>query len=70
MTYPSDTEYMSTVYLQCYTDDVTLLGGNIHTTIKKNTKTLIDTSKEVVLEVNTEKTKYMLVSSPECRAKS
>jgi hypothetical protein len=31
-------------------------------TIKKNTETLIDASKEVSLEVNTEKTKYMLLS--------
>jgi hypothetical protein len=40
-----------------YADDVTL----IHT-IKKNTETLIGTGKEVGLEVNTEKTKYMLLS--------
>jgi hypothetical protein len=39
---------------------VNLLGDNIGT-IKK-THTLTDTSKEVELEVNTEKTKYMLVS--------
>jgi hypothetical protein len=44
-----------------YADDVNLLGDNTYT-IKKNTQTLTDTSKEVVLEVNTEKTKYMLVS--------
>jgi hypothetical protein len=31
-------------------------------TIKKNTQTLIDASKQVGLEVNTEKTKYMLLS--------
>jgi hypothetical protein len=30
--------------------------------VKKNTETLIDASKEVGLEVNTEKTKYMLLS--------
>jgi hypothetical protein len=30
--------------------------------LKKNTQTLIDASKEVGLEVNTEKTKYMLLS--------
>jgi ribosomal protein S2 len=40
---------------------VKLLGDNIDT-IKKNMKTLIDASKEVGLEVNTEKTKYMHMS--------
>jgi hypothetical protein len=30
--------------------------------IKKNTETLIDAIKEVGLEVNTEKTKYMFLS--------
>jgi hypothetical protein len=37
------------------------LGDNIYT-IKKNTQTLIDAGKEVGLEVNIEKTKYMLLS--------
>jgi uncharacterized protein YdcH (DUF465 family) len=49
--------------------DVNLLDDNIDT-IKKNTQTLIDASKEVGLDVNIEKTKYKLLSSPECRAKS
>jgi hypothetical protein len=31
-------------------------------TINKNTETLIDASKEVGLEINIEKTKFMLVS--------
>jgi ribosomal protein S2 len=38
-----------------------LLGGNIDT-INKNMETLIDSNKEVGPEVNTEKTKYMLLS--------
>jgi hypothetical protein len=37
------------------------LGENIHT-IQKNTKALLDASKEVCLEVNPEKTNYLLVS--------
>jgi hypothetical protein len=40
---------------------VNLLGDNIDA-IKKNMETLIDASKEFGLEVNTEKTKYMLLS--------
>jgi hypothetical protein len=42
-------------------DDITLLGDNIDT-IKKNTETLIDDSKEISLGVKAEKTKYMLLS--------
>jgi hypothetical protein len=38
------------------------LTGDIIDTINKNIETLIDASKEVGLEVNIEKTKYMLVS--------
>jgi hypothetical protein len=44
-----------------YTDNVNLLGDNIDT-VKKNTETLIDASKEVGVEINVEKTKYMLLS--------
>jgi hypothetical protein len=40
---------------------VNLLGDNTDT-IRKNTETLIDASKEVGLEVNKAKTKYMLLS--------
>jgi hypothetical protein len=44
-----------------YADDVNLLGDDIDAT-NKNTETLIDASKEVGLEINVEKTNYMLVS--------
>jgi hypothetical protein len=46
-------------------DDVNLLGDNIYIYVyhkEKHTQTLIDASKEIGLEVNTEKTKYMLLS--------
>jgi hypothetical protein len=43
--------------LLAYADDVNLLGDDVDT-IKKNTETLIDASKEVGLEVNVEKSKY------------
>jgi hypothetical protein len=49
-----------TYQLLVYAGDVNLL-GDIGDTIK-NTQTLINPSKEVGLEVNTEKTKYMLLS--------
>jgi hypothetical protein len=41
-----------------YADDVNILAGNIDT-IQRNKE--VDTSKEVRLEVNPEKTKYMLM---------
>jgi hypothetical protein len=44
-----------------YADDVNLLGGNINTT-KKNTETLVEATKRVGLEVNTEKTECILLS--------
>jgi hypothetical protein len=42
-------------------DDVNILGGSIHS-IKKNAKDLVIASKEIDLEINAEKTKYMVMS--------
>jgi hypothetical protein len=50
-----------TYQLLVYADDVNLIGDNIGT-MKKNRETLIASSKQVDLEVFTEKTKYMLLS--------
>jgi hypothetical protein len=44
-----------------YADDVNILGGNV-LTIKKNAYALIVDSKETGLEVNADKTKYMVMS--------
>jgi hypothetical protein len=44
-----------------YADDFNLLGSNI-STIKDNTDTVLEASRDVGLEMNAEKTKYMIMS--------
>jgi len=44
-----------------YSDDVNILGGSIHA-VEKNTSALLVISKEIGLEVNADKTKYMVMS--------
>jgi hypothetical protein len=47
--------------LLVYANDVNLLGGSVHT-IKKNAEALVVASKETGLEVNADKTKYVVIS--------
>jgi hypothetical protein len=47
--------------LLAYVDDVNLRRDNIDT-VKKNRETLIKATKEIGLEINEEKSKYMLIS--------
>jgi hypothetical protein len=44
-----------------YADDVNLLGNSVRT-MKDNTETLLEASRDVGLEINAEKTKYMIMS--------
>ena len=46
--------------LLAYADDVNILGGSIHT-LKENSEALVVASKEIGIEVNADKTKYMVI---------
>ena len=58
-----------TLQLLAYADDVNKLGGSVHT-VKENAEALVVATKEIQLEVNADKTKYMVVSGLQCRAGS
>jgi len=50
-----------THHLLAYADDVNILGGSKHT-VKENAEALVIATKENGLEVNADKTKYMIMS--------
>ena len=47
--------------LLAYADDVSILRGSVHT-VKGNAEALVVATKEIGLEVNADKTKYMIMS--------
>jgi hypothetical protein len=47
--------------LLVYAVDINILGRSVHT-VKKKTEALVVTTKQTGLEVNAEKTKYMIMS--------
>ena len=52
-----------------YADDVNILGGSVHT-VSENAEALVVASKEIGLEVNAGKTKYLVMSGDQNAGRS
>ena len=57
------------VHIVDHANDANILGRSVHT-IKKNTEALVIASKEIGLEVNGDKTKYMVMSGDQNAGRS
>jgi len=55
--------------LLVYADDVNIMGRSVRT-VKENAEALIVASKEIGLEVNADKTKYMVISGDQIAGRS
>jgi len=55
--------------LLVHADDVNIMGGSVRT-VKENAEALIVASKEIGLEVNADKTKYMVMSGDQTAGRS
>jgi hypothetical protein len=49
-----------TQHFLAYADDVNILGGSVHT-VKENAEALVFASKDIGLEANADKTKYIFM---------
>jgi len=54
-------KFNGTSELLVYADDINILGRSVHN-VEKNTEILVVASKEIGLDVNVDKTKYMVMS--------
>ena len=54
-------KFNCTPELLAYADDVNILGGSVHT-VRENAEALVAAAKEIGLEVNADKSKYMVMS--------
>ena len=52
-----------------HADDTNILGRSVHT-VKKNTEALVVVSKKIGLEVNVDKTQYMVMSGDQTAGRS